>query len=45
LQLFVVNCKENGLRLTGAGFKGACVALIAASKAKAIAQNLLKRYN
>jgi galactokinase len=44
LAAFVVNCKENGLRLTGAGFKGACVALIAASKAKAIAQYMLERY-
>jgi len=33
-----------GVRLTGAGFGGAYVALIAASKAKAIAQNILERY-
>jgi galactokinase len=34
-----------GARLTGAGFGGACVALVASGKAKAIAQNVLESYN
>jgi galactokinase len=34
-----------GARLTGAGFGGACVALVEAGKAGAIAQNVLERYN
>lgn len=34
-----------GARLTGAGFGGACVALVEAGKAEAIAQNVLQRYN
>ncbi|HEY9835114.1 MAG TPA: hypothetical protein V6D26_31480 [Stenomitos sp.] len=42
LAAFVVNCEENGVRLTGGAFKGACVALIAASKAKAIAQDIFE---
>lgn len=33
-----------GDRLTGAGFGGACVALVAAGKTEGIAQNLLERY-
>ncbi len=33
-----------GARLTGAGFGGACVALVASGQAKAIAQNVLERY-
>jgi len=33
-----------GACLTGSGFGGACVALVAASKAEAIAQNILERY-
>ncbi|MBD2006837.1 MULTISPECIES: galactokinase [Cyanophyceae] len=33
-----------GARLTGAGFGGACVALVEAGKAGAIAQNVLERY-
>lgn len=34
-----------GARLTGAGFGGACVALVASRKAWAIAQNVIERYN
>lgn len=34
-----------GSRLTGAGFGGASVALVAFGQARAIAQNVLKRYN
>lgn len=34
-----------GARLTGAGFGGACVALVEAGKANAIAQDILSRYN
>ncbi|MEP0797460.1 galactokinase [Trichocoleus sp. DQ-A3] len=34
-----------GARLTGAGFGGACVALVEVGKAEAIAQNVLQRYN
>jgi galactokinase len=34
-----------GARLTGAGFGGACVALVEAGKAKAIAADVLARYN
>ncbi len=34
-----------GARLTGAGFGGACVALVASGKAWAIAQNVIERYN
>jgi galactokinase len=34
-----------GARLTGAGFGGACVALVREGKAKAIAKTILKRYN
>jgi galactokinase len=34
-----------GARLTGAGFGGACVALVVAGKAGAIAQQILKNYN
>ena len=34
-----------GARLTGAGFGGACVALVAEGEATAIAQSVLKRYN
>ncbi|HEY9738706.1 MAG TPA: galactokinase [Trichocoleus sp.] len=34
-----------GARLTGAGFGGACVALVEAGKGKDIAQNALDRYN
>lgn len=34
-----------GARLTGAGFGGACVALVASGKAWAIAQDVLERYN
>lgn len=34
-----------GARLTGAGFGGASVALVAEKQAKAIAQNVLERYN
>lgn len=34
-----------GARLTGAGFGGACVALVTAGKAGAIAQDVLERYN
>jgi galactokinase len=33
-----------GARLTGAGFGGACVALVAAGKAEAIAQDVLEKY-
>jgi len=33
-----------GARLTGAGFGGACVALVASGQARAIAQNVLERY-
>jgi len=33
-----------GVCLTGAGARGACVALVVAGKAEAIAQNLLERY-
>lgn len=34
-----------GARLTGAGFGGACVALVASGKAWAIAQDVIERYN
>jgi galactokinase len=34
-----------GARLTGAGFGGACVALVEAGKAEAIAHSVLDRYN
>ncbi|MCU0570398.1 MAG: galactokinase [Oculatellaceae cyanobacterium Prado106] len=34
-----------GARLTGAGFGGACVALVAAGKAGAIGQTVLQQYN
>lgn len=34
-----------GARLTGAGFGGACVALVASRQARAIAQNVIERYN
>lgn len=34
-----------GARLTGAGFGGACVALVEAGKGKAIAQTVLQNYN
>lgn len=34
-----------GARLTGAGFGGACVALVALGKAKSIAEATLERYN
>lgn len=34
-----------GARLTGAGFGGACVALVASGQARAIAQDVLERYN
>ncbi|NEU76544.1 galactokinase [Hassallia byssoidea VB512170] len=34
-----------GARLTGAGFGGACVALVAAGEGKAIATNILEQYN
>jgi len=34
-----------GARLTGAGFGGACVALVAASEGRGIASNVLKQYN
>ncbi|GAB4337618.1 MAG: galactokinase [Leptolyngbyaceae cyanobacterium] len=34
-----------GARLTGAGFGGACVALVAAGQAQAIATNALNQYN
>jgi galactokinase len=34
-----------GARLTGAGFGGACVALVAAGEAKAIAESALKHYH
>jgi galactokinase len=34
-----------GGRLTGAGFGGACVALVAADEGKAIATNILEQYN
>jgi galactokinase len=34
-----------GARLTGAGFGGACVALVAAGRGKAIAENVLHQYN
>jgi galactokinase len=34
-----------GARLTGAGFGGACVALVAKEKAKSIAQSVLEQYN
>lgn len=34
-----------GARLTGAGFGGASVALVAANQARAIAQDVLERYN
>lgn len=34
-----------GARLTGAGFGGACVALVTAGKAKSIGQSVLDRYN
>lgn len=34
-----------GARLTGAGFGGACVALVEAGKASAIAMDILPRYN
>lgn len=34
-----------GARLTGAGFGGACVALVATGKSQALAQNVLERYN
>ncbi|MEW6497776.1 MAG: hypothetical protein AB1589_35525 [Cyanobacteriota bacterium] len=33
-----------GVRMTGAGFRGACVALVAARKSEVIAQNRLERY-
>jgi galactokinase len=33
-----------GARLTGAGFGGACVALVAAGKGEAIAQDVIERY-
>jgi galactokinase len=33
-----------GARLTGAGFGGACVALVAAGKAQAIAQDVIEKY-
>ena len=33
-----------GARLTGAGFGGACVALVAAGKAEAIAQDVIEKY-
>ena len=34
-----------GARLTGAGFGGACVALVASRQARAIAQDVIERYN
>jgi galactokinase len=34
-----------GARLTGAGFGGACVAMVASGQARAIAQDVLERYN
>ncbi|UBF30668.1 galactokinase (plasmid) [Kovacikia minuta CCNUW1] len=34
-----------GARLTGAGFGGACVALVAVGEGKAIAETVLKQYN
>jgi len=34
-----------GARLTGAGFGGACVALVAAGEARAIASDVVERYN
>jgi galactokinase len=34
-----------GARLTGAGFGGACVALVVAGKAKTIGQTVLEQYN
>ncbi|MFB2923208.1 galactokinase [Aerosakkonema funiforme] len=34
-----------GARLTGAGFGGACVALVESGKASAIAQNIVESYN
>ena len=34
-----------GARLTGAGFGGACVALVAAGEARSIANHVLKQYN
>lgn len=34
-----------GARLTGAGFGGACVALVASGQARAKARNILERYN
>lgn len=34
-----------GARLTGAGFGGACVALVASGQGRAIAQKILERYN
>ena len=34
-----------GARLTGAGFGGACVALVASGQGRAIAQNILEHYN
>lgn len=37
--------KVFGARLTGAGFGGACVALVAAGEARAIANDVLERYN
>ncbi len=33
-----------GVCLTGAGARGVCVALVAASKAEVIAQDILERY-
>ena len=49
LDILVARLQETkgvfGVRLTGAGFGGAGVALIAAGKAEAIAQNILERYN
>jgi galactokinase len=46
----LVNILQNtpgvfGARLTGAGFGGACVALVREGEAKAIAETALKRYN
>jgi len=34
-----------GARLTGAGFGGACVALVAAGKTKGVAQQVLEQYS
>jgi galactokinase len=46
----LVNILQNtpnvfGARLTGAGFGGACVALVVEGEGKAIAQSVLNNYN